>query len=382
MKLSSNFWILSFSMLFFMISFNLVMPQLNDYFTHLGGGNYKGLLITFFTIAAALARPFSGKLSDKIGRKNVVLIGYLMAIIVGVLYLSVQTFYLFLFIRFFHGFAVGFAPTGATALVTDILPIEVRGRGMGVWGMFVSLGIGIGQYLGTPIYLMLGNKGVFIFAIVSVFLSLILISYVKETLINKHNFKLDHLKISKKDVLEVGVFPAAIVMFLTAMCSGVVFVLTPDVSEYLNIENKGSFFFFYVITTMVVRLFSGNISDRYGRQLVLFIGVLLLVISMVLMTQVNSVFTYSIASIVFGLATGVNSPALFAWTADLSHKDRRGVGAGTLFIALEGGIMLSSFLTLFFYENNKETVFKSFFIGVIPATLALLFLGYELRKRN
>lgn len=358
------------------------MPQLNDFITELGGKEYKGLLITFFTIAAAFARPFSGKLSDTIGRKKVVVIGYLIAILVGAIYLSVETFYFFLILRFIHGFAVGFAPTGATALVTDILPVEIRGKGMGIWGMFVSLGIGIGQYMGTPIFLNFGNSGVFVIAILSVLISLVLMFFVKETLIVKNRFKMSDLKINKQDIFDRNVIPAAIVMFLTAMCSGVVFVLTPDVSEYLHIENKGSFFFFYVLTTMFVRLFAGSISDKYGRVKVLLVGVFLLTISMFLMTQVESVLMYTISSIIFGLATGVNSPALFAWTADLSHKNRRGVGAGTLFIALELGIMLSSFLTLFFYKNNQETVFKSFFIGAIPATLALLYLLFNLRKRN
>lgn len=384
MGLKNNFWILSFSMLFFMISFNLIMPQLNDLISELGGAEYKGLIITFFTIAAAFSRPFSGKLADLIGRKKVVMLGYLMAIIVGTLYLSVNSIFFFLLLRFLHGFAVGFAPTGATALITDILPVENRGKGMGIWGMFVSMGIGIGQFFGTPLYNSLGNNGVFIIAVLCVVISLLLLLYVMETLENQMGFKFHHLKITRKDIIDLNVLPVALVMFLTSMCSGVVFVLSPDVSEFLNIGNKGWFFFFYIITTMLVRLFAGNISDKYGRKAVLFFGVLLLSISMFLLIRVNSVFMYTIASIIFGLATGVNSPALFAWTADLSHKDRRGVGAGTLFIALEFGIMTSSFLTLFFYKNNVESVFKSFYIGLVPAILALIYLTFELinRKKN
>ncbi len=357
------------------------MPQLNDFITSLGGATFKGLSITFFTIAAAISRPFSGKLADLIGRKKVVYFGYLLAVIVGCLYLSVSSILFFLLLRFFHGFAVGFAPTGATALVTDILPIEIRGKGMGIWGMFVSLGIGIGQFFGTPLFNLVGNKGVFLVAVFSVSVSIFLMNYVSETLEKKSLFELKQLKITKRDVIDINVIPAAIVMFLTAMCSGIVFVLTPDVSEYLHIENKGWFFFFYVLTTMIVRLFAGNISDKYGRKSVLLIGVILLTVSMFILTQVQSISTYTIASIIFGLATGINSPALFAWTADLSHVNRRGVGAGTLFIALEVGIMLSSFLTLFYYENNIETVFKSFYIGAISATLALLYLIFELRKK-
>ncbi len=364
-----------------MISFNLIMPQLNDFISELGGASFKGLIITFFTIAAAISRPFSGKLADLIGRKKVVIIGYSMAILIGCLYLTVNSIFFFLLLRFFHGFAVGFAPTGATALVTDTLPVEIRGKGMGIWGMFVSLGIGIGQYMGTPLYDLFGNDGVFLIAVACVIISFLMMNYVQETLENKSTFQLSHLKISKFDVVELNVLPAAIVMVLTAMCSGVVFVLTPDISEYLHIENKGWFFFFYVVTTMIVRLFAGNISDKYGRRSVLLVGVILLTISMFMLTQVKTIAMYTFASIIFGLATGVNSPALFAWTADLSHKDRRGVGAGTLFIALEVGIMVSSFLTLFFYDNNAQSVFKSFYIGVIPASLALIYLVYEIRKK-
>jgi MFS family permease len=358
------------------------MPQLNDFITKLGGKDYKGLIITIFTISAALARPFSGKLADKIGRKKVILFGYLLAIIVGVLYVSANTIFFFLILRFFHGFAVGFAPTGATALITDVLPYEIRGKGMGIWGMFVSLGIGLGQYFGTPLYFLFGNNGVFLVATFCVILSLLLTHYVQETLLTKSKFEAKFLHIKKNEIIDKNVFPSALVMFLTAMSSGVVFVLTPEISEYLEIENKGWFFFCYVLTTMFVRLLAGNISDKYGRKSVLFVGVLLLMISMYMMTCVNSITMYTITSIIFGLATGINSPALFAWTADLSDKDRKGIGAGTMFIALEFGIMTSSFLTLFFYKNNVETVFKSFFIGAIPATLAFLYLVYELRKRN
>ena len=66
---SSNFWIVCISMLLFMISFNLIMPELNGIMSDLGGDKWKGLIITVFTISAAISRPFSGKLSDYFGRK-------------------------------------------------------------------------------------------------------------------------------------------------------------------------------------------------------------------------------------------------------------------------------------------------------------------------
>ena len=57
-------------MLFFMTSFNLIIPELNDFITKLGAPDKKGLIITLFTISAAISRPFSGKIADLVGRKQ------------------------------------------------------------------------------------------------------------------------------------------------------------------------------------------------------------------------------------------------------------------------------------------------------------------------
>ena len=146
---NSNFWILCFTMLLFMTSFNLIIPELNDFITNLGGEGQKGLIISIFTISAGLSRPFSGKLSDKIGRKKVMIIGLIISFLVSLLYPLSLSVHFFLMLRFLHGFSAGFLPTGATALVTDLLPSDRRGKGMGIWGTFISLGIGVGQATGS-----------------------------------------------------------------------------------------------------------------------------------------------------------------------------------------------------------------------------------------
>ena len=103
---------------------------------------------------------------------------------------------------------------------------------------------------------------------------------------------------------------------------------------------------------------------------------------MCLLVNVNSIASFTIAAIVFGLATGVNSPALFAWTADLSHPQRKGIGAGTMFIALEIGIMFGSFVTLFVYSNTLKTASNSFYLGVFTSLCALIYLIVRIQKEN
>ena len=373
-KYSKNFWLMCLAMFFFMTSFNLILPELNNYISILDGADKKGLIITLFTISAAISRPFSGKLSDTIGRKKVIYLGIICSFFVMLIYPFSYSVLFFLILRFLHGFSAGFAPTGATALLTDLIPEKSRGHAMGIWGTFISLGIGVGQTLGSWIYLCFGFTILFLIGALFSLIAFILVFWIKETLVNQQKFNFKLLRISWKDVFEPNVLPAAFVMLLSAMCSGMIFVLTPDLSTYLGISNKGFFFGIYVIATILIRLLTSSLSDRIGREKTLLIGCFILVISMLLVGTSNSIVSYIFAAIIFGIATGITSPTMFAWTADLSHEDRRGVGAGTMFIALEFGIMFGALLTLVSYDSTKSTIFITFLIGAIMATIACIYL--------
>ena len=365
-----------------MTSFNLILPELNEFITNMGGAKHKSLIITFFTVSALISRPFSGKLSDTIGRKKVMYIGMAIAVIVSLLYPLFGVVSLFLFLRLMHGFSAGFLPTGATALVTDILPSDKRGVGMGIWGVFISLGFGVGQALGSIIRVEVGMTNLFFIAALFAVFSGILISLVKETLPNPVKFNWSLLKVTWQDVFEPSVMPAAVVMFLSAFSSGVVLVVTPDMSGFFDIVNKGWFFGFYAFSTIFIRLFASGLSDKIGRRKTLIFGLSLMVICMTLVAFSTEWKLYTTAAIIFGVSTGISSPTLMAWMADLSHPERRGVGSGTLFIALEFGIMFGSASTMLTYDSTPTTIPSAFGTAGLVAVLGVLYLIWHLKKRH
>ncbi|TNE74031.1 MAG: MFS transporter [Bacteroidetes bacterium] len=380
-RFDKNFWIISFALFFFMISFNIILPELNDFISDLGGKDQKGLVITLFTITAALSRPFSGKLSDTIGRKKVMMIGMGIAAVTSLLY-PITGLFSFLFLRLMHGLSAGFLPTGATALVTDILRSDQRGVGMGIWGTFSSVGIGFGQIFASYITEYFGLTGLFFTASFFAILTGILLLSIKETLPEVQPFRWNHLQITMKDVFDPSVTPAAIVMFCQAISSGIVFVITPDISGFLGISNKGWFFGFYMLSTIFIRLMASGLSDKIGRRKTLILGLSFMVIAMLMLGFSRDWGMYTAGSIVFGIATGISSPTLFAWTADLSAIERRGVGAGTLFIALELGIMIGSVSTLLTYDNQLRTIPVVFIFGAIFSLLAIGYLIWHLLKKS
>jgi len=367
-------------MFFFMLSFNLILPEMNGFISNLGGSEVKGSIIFLFSIAAGLSRPFAGKLADLIGRKRSVYIGLAIAIMASLSYAWIGALYLFFVLRFAHGLSAGFAPTGATALLTDMLPPGKKGAAMGLWGTFISLGIGVGQALGSYIFAHSNFNTLFMASAGFGVLALMLLSPIKETLPEQQAFRWRQLLIKWEDVVEPSVKPAALIMLLTAISSGLIFVLTPDYSAYLGIANKGYFFGIYVLSTIGIRLVFSSLSDRIGRRETMLIGCSLLVLSMTLLGFSDDIWSYSLAAAIFGLATGISSPTLFAWTADLSLPQRRGTGAGTLFIALELGILVGSGLTFLFYKNTIESARTCLFIAAGFGGVALLFLLLQMSK--
>jgi MFS family permease len=381
---STNFWRLCLSAFFFTASYNLIIPELNDFITQLGGKEMKGFIIGLFTVSAGLTRPFSGKLSDRIGRKKVMFTGIAIAILVSLLYpvSATVSVWFFLLLRFLHGFSVGFYPTGATALVTDLLPEKLRGNGMGLWGTFLSLGIGVGMGLSSKTVDYLGHNGLYFASAAFACISLILLVRVEETQKETESFRLEHLLIRKDEFIERNVIPVAVVMFLSATCSGVIFVLSPDIADSLHIHNKGWFFIWYVISTIGVRLFAGTLSDKIGRRQTLLIGLTLLTVSMLLIGLTHGIFWFTFSAALFGIATGINAPSIFAWTADLSPAHRRGIGSGTMFIALEAGVFLGSVVTNLIYTNAISSITNAFLFAASMAFLCVVYLVWHILKRE
>jgi MFS family permease len=56
-------------------------------------------------------------------------------------------------------------------------------------------------------------------------------------------------------------------------------------------------------------------------------------------------------AVIYGIATGMLSPAISAWTIDLSDQDKRGVSVATMYIALEAGIGIGAFFSGWFVKD-------------------------------
>ncbi|RYU93570.1 MFS transporter [Emticicia agri] len=382
---SLQYWLLCISSLVFFASFNMLIPELPDYLSKLGGAESKGLIISLFTLTAGLSRPFSGRLTDRIGRVPVMAFGSLVCFVCGFFYPLVTTVFPFLMLRLVHGFSTGFKPTGTAAYIADIVPVNRRGEAMGMHGLMSSFGMAFGPALGSWIADTFSMNVLFYVSSMFALISIAILYNMKETLPKeqKEKFTLSSLKINQNDVFDIMVLPAAIVMFLTAFSFGAVATLSPDLSKSIGLHNKGFYFLIYTLASLFIRLLAGKVSDKNGRIPVLRWGCFALIISMGFTAFANNVYLFVIAAIFFGIAQGVLSPILQAWTIDLCDENNRGRALATMYICMEAGIGLGAFLSAEIYQNSISRMPYAFLImgGLAVLGFAYLFSGKVRRMK-
>jgi len=180
----------------------MLIPELPAYLAGLGGAEYKGLIIALFTLTAGISRPFSGKLTDTVGRIPVMAVGSLVCFFCGFLYPILASVSGFLFIRLIHGFSTGFKPTATSAYVADLVPADRWGEAMGVHGVCFSTGLAIGPAIGSAITDHFSIDMLFYCSSAFALLSIVILANMKETLPNREKFTAKLLKIKKSDIIE------------------------------------------------------------------------------------------------------------------------------------------------------------------------------------
>lgn len=361
---------------------------MNSYLTELGGAEHKWMILGLWTLAAAVTRPVSGKIADNISRKSVIYIGVIISVIISFSYPWFVSVTGFLFLRFLHGFSTGFHPTGATALIADVIPKGKRGEAMGIFGVTITLGFSLGQSLGSLVRQSFEMSGLFITCGILGALSIILILFikedkdtVKENAAEKGYTTLWQKVIPKWDeIIAPEVMQPSVVMFLSANVAGFYFLLVPDFSEHLGIENKGLFFGVNVGIVVVTRFISGRFVDLWGARKNLYISLSVLALGCIVTGTATSSAHFLISSLVYGFGAAIGSPAIMAWTADLADPKYKGRGMATMFIALEVGFLSGNFLAQQFYDNNPNQFLNAFIAAAILSGLGVLYLFLTRRR--
>jgi DHA1 family multidrug resistance protein-like MFS transporter len=144
------------------IGLGIVWPLVPVYAVELGAGGIQvGLIIASFNLARTLFNPFSGRLSDRWGRKPFIVLGLLLYALVSVFYVMAGRVETLILVRLLHGLTSVLVAPVAMALVADIAPKQRLGLYLGTQNMAVMLGMGIGPTAGGIIRDIFGMHAAF-----------------------------------------------------------------------------------------------------------------------------------------------------------------------------------------------------------------------------
>ncbi|GHO92087.1 tetracycline resistance MFS efflux pump [Reticulibacter mediterranei] len=147
-KKRSPLFLMALTILIDFTGFGLVIPLLPFWAERLGANAFEvGLIITVYALAQLLFTPVLGTLSDRYGRKPIIVASLFIEAVALVMTALANTLPLLLLARFIGG--LGASNIGsAQAVVADVTEKQDRAKGMGLIGAAIGLGFVIGPAAG------------------------------------------------------------------------------------------------------------------------------------------------------------------------------------------------------------------------------------------
>jgi len=144
----SRFAVIFFTVLIDLIGFGIVIPILPVYALKFGAqGIGYGALVFVFSAMQFLATALLGRLSDRIGRRPILLTTMVINAVGYVLFAFAPSYPALFVARVISGFASGNI-SAAQAYMADITTPAERSRGMGVVGAAFGIGFSLGPAIG------------------------------------------------------------------------------------------------------------------------------------------------------------------------------------------------------------------------------------------
>jgi MFS family permease len=149
MKSRQPLLILAVTLLIDMLGFGLILPQIPIYITHFGGKSWVGgLLLASFSTMQFIFAPIWGRVSDRWGRRPVILIS-LIGSAISYFSFGAATSLFFLFVaRVACGVLTAASMPTSQAYIADVTPPDKRASGMAVLGAAFGLGFAFGPVIG------------------------------------------------------------------------------------------------------------------------------------------------------------------------------------------------------------------------------------------
>ena len=360
-----------------MLGLFLLLPVFSIHAKDLPGGDHAffiGLALGIFNIIQACFHIPLGRLSDRIGRKKVVLWG-LSLFVAGALICAAKDDLLWIAIgRGVMG--AGAISAAVSAWVADLTREQVRSQAMALVGASISLSFAVSLVVAAPLYRMISLSGMFFVLAILGAVAMVVAYFVLPNNKPEVHGQQDSLKVvfMRPELmrLNLGVFvlnATQVAMFLVVprLLEEVGFPLSAHWQIYLSVVLL-SFVF------MVPLLIYGEKKQRI--RLVLLIAIILLIIAEIIFTQAASVMLIAVALLIYFIGFNLLEalqPSLVTRYAKESKGTALGVYNTTQSIGLFTGAVIGGWLM------DSHGNLSVFFMGAV-LLLCWLIIAWSMRE--
>ena len=324
-----------------LIGFGICLPLLPKYAERYGAQGWKiGAAMGVYSLMQLVFAPWWGQLSDRIGRRPVLLVSNFGSIVAyGLFGLSAQFvgetgFWILVGSRVFAGIC-GANLSVASAFIADVTTPEKRSKGMGLIGMAFGLGFILGPVLGSQAFKHFGLAGPGVVAAV-----ICAINFVLGCIILPETRKKDaappvrrprfeqirHVLAMKGVGFLIGIYFLGTFAF-TAFESTLPLLL--DAKLKFDEEHVGYVFAFCgIMAAMVQGGGIGRLVKSFGERRLIGTSLIVVAISLVLMPLANTLATLLGALAVFAIGSGINRAPTMGLISQLSPADEQGTTLG------------------------------------------------------
>jgi MFS family permease len=316
-----------------------IIPQLAE--TAFGLSSKSAILsfIVAFGITKAIANYFTGRLANKMGRRNLLIIGWLLALPIPIIIIYASSWSWIIVANMLLGISQGLTWSSTVVMKMDLVGEKQRGLAMGINEFAGYLAVGIVAFLTGYIAEKYGVRPYpfYIGIIISILGLLLTVIWVKDTkshvsqeaknstIANAENI---FLTTTFKDKTLSSVTQAGLVNNLN---DGMIWGLLPILLLQLKLNNQniGVITAIYPTFWGIGQLFTGKMSDIYSKKKMLFWGMFVQGIAIVLLVFAKDFYILAILSAFLGIGTALVYPTFLSTIAQVTNPNQRAESVGT-----------------------------------------------------
>ncbi len=388
-SMNRTFWIIALISLINSLSLTILIPVIYLYGRQFGLNDFQtSLLFSAYSVAQFFATPVIGKLSDRFGRKPLLVISLLGTVVANLIAGTASTAGVLFFARFLDGITGGNASV-AQAVISDVTTPENRAKGFGINGAAFGLGFVLGPVLSLLAQQFSLGAAFLVSGAIALIALVITIFFLPETLQAKNVVTGNLFDLGLKNLIKGLAFPKVGILLIINFLIGTTFTIftyafQPYFIEVLHQTNESLTLMFLTFGVLSVLMQTWGVSiltKKINLVHILFLGLFVRSTSFLLMPIWANVVYFVGVSIVYSLFNSLVQPMINALISLNARPEDQGTALGLnasyLSISNAFGPVIAGMLIR---QSNPATyTYPLYLAGIL--TFGVLVLAIATRKR-